>query len=207
VTDFAYSTGIRFCFGAVAAIVVADCSAGSQAPSDPSQAVPASGRAAVSRSFSPVASRPASWSPSQIARGKSWMKPNLGRQALMYVSNSNNGTVSVYAYNGGQSPSLVGTLTGFEYPATVCSDKNGNVYIGDFDTWTIYEYAHGGTTPIKTLDNNLSDATGCSVDPTTGNLAVVNYSSGIGNKNGNVAIYTNATGEPTYYQDATQTLT
>lgn len=34
------------------------------------------------------------------------------------------------------------------------------------------EYAHGGTTPLRTLDVTAGEPAGCSVDPTTGNLAV-----------------------------------
>jgi len=54
---------------------------------------------------------------------------------------------------------------------------------------TIYEYAHGGTSPIATL-NDPKTALGCAVDPTTGDLAA----SGDG-----VAIFKNASGNPTMY--------
>ena len=57
-----------------------------------------------------------------------------------------------------------------------CTDANGNVFISNDDN--VFEYAHGGTEPIATLDLPGSNAIGCSVDPTTGNLAVVFSGSG-----------------------------
>ena len=58
---------------------------------------------------------------------------------------------------------------------------------------TIYEYAHGGTSPIATL-SDPDFAWGCAVDPLTGNLAV---SGGI-----SVAIYQHASGAPTIYSNS-----
>jgi hypothetical protein len=116
------------------------------------------------------------------------------RHTLIYVS-SDDSDVYVFAYPSGK---LVQTLTGFESLGDICSDSNGNVWItnGATDTYksgTLIEYAHGGTTPIATLDDaHLPDA--CAVDPSTGNLAVVN-----GNGAASVAIYANAQGTPTYY--------
>jgi hypothetical protein len=73
----------------------------------------------------------------------------------------------------------------------LCSDKNGNVFVpvqNSSGTATIYEFNHDGH-----KINRLSDpgpAMGCSVDPTTGNLAVANAKSG-------VAVYANAQGDAT----------
>jgi hypothetical protein len=77
-------------------------------------------------------------------------------------------------------------------------DQAGNVYIADFGYRRVREYAHGGTKPFRTL--HPGDANGCSVDPTTGNLAVANLPNG-GSGTGNLAIYKNARGKPTYFSD------
>jgi hypothetical protein len=77
---------------------------------------------------------------------------------------------------------LVGTITLSAAAHDLCSDTSGNVWVVagilNGESW-VYEYAHGGTTPIKTLDVGNYVATGCSVDPATGNLAVVVYSAGV----------------------------
>ena len=87
---------------------------------------------------------------------------------------------------------LVGTLTGFNNPSGICSDVNGNVWITNSNAATIIEYAHGGTTPIATLNDSGQTPVDCAVDPTTGNLAAADYIS-------NVAVYQSAQGPPTYY--------
>ena len=61
-------------------------------------------------------------------------------------------------------------------------------------TGIILEFAHGGTQPIATLLGVRCEfPNGCSVDPTTGNLAVTNYSSNPAGP-GSIAIYTGARG-------------
>jgi hypothetical protein len=124
-------------------------------------------------------------------RGKSWMKPEAKSEDLLYIAAGlADGVVYVYTYPQGR---LVGTLTGFSEPFGECTNSTGDVFIvassNSSDSTTIYEYAHGGTSPIATLsDPNV--AFGCAVDPKTGNLAA----SGDG-----VAIYQHATGNPTMY--------
>jgi hypothetical protein len=122
----------------------------------------------------------------------SWMDSKASSQDLLYIAaGAVNGAVYVYSYPEGR---LVGTLTGFLEPFGECADSAGDVFVvayanSSMKSSTIYEYAHGGTTPIATLsDPNV--AFGCAVDPTTGNLAA----SGDG-----VAIYQHATGNPTMY--------
>jgi hypothetical protein len=132
----------------------------------------------------------------------SWIKPNLGHQALLYVGNYLNGTVSVFSYNAGRSPELVGTLSGFTAPLAACSDSNGNVFIGDSGTSTVSEFAHGATTPTRVLQDSQGSPQGCAVDPTTGNLAVMNWACSCGA--GNLAIYPNATGSPKIYTNPNQ---
>jgi len=105
-----------------------------------------------------------------------------------YVSGGCDG-VCVLAYPSGDliaSIRLKGTKEG------ACSDGAGNVFITN-DTQVV-EYAHGGTAPIATLALPGGAATGCAVDSTTGDLAVVFNASGIG-----VGIFPHASGPPTIY--------
>ena len=128
-------------------------------------------------------------------RGRSWMAPDAKTNDLLYISSNLNGDVYVYSYPYDR---LKGTLTGFSSPAGECVDKSGHVFITSKSG--ILEYAHGGTTPIATLkDAGLAE--GCSVDPKTGNLAVTNAST-LSSSQGNVAIYKDAKGSPTYRTDS-----
>jgi hypothetical protein len=124
--------------------------------------------------------------------GKSWMKPEAKRDGLIYATGGCLGTC-VFSY---PESKLVGTLDvgfGGSYSSSGdCTDGNGNIFISNNDN--VFEYAHGGTTPIATLDLPGSNAIGCSVDPTTGNLAVVFSGNGK-----NVAIFPAAMGTPTLY--------
>ena len=94
------------------------------------------------------------------------------RPSLLYISNWGTGDVTVYTYLNGSGLLLVGTLTGFSLPAGMCTDNMGNVWIVDANTRRLYEYAHGGTKPIETIQPHSGYPYSCSVDPTTGNLAV-----------------------------------
>jgi hypothetical protein len=112
---------------------------------------------------------------------------------LLYVGSQNYG-VFVLSYPQGK------TVTQFEPPNLVqgmCSDQSGDVFVlTEGDTGYIYEYAHGGTSPIETLEDEDDEPLACAVDPTTGDLAVVN------NDVGTIAVYPDAQGPPTYYNDA-----
>ena len=133
-------------------------------------------------------------------QGRSWMSPAAKSSNLLYISNPDpaNQAVFVFSYPRGQ---LVGTLTGIGYPQGECVDAAGNVFITSLQAQGIYEFAHGGTTPINTLtDPTAGDPEGCSVDPTTGNLAVTNFYGPGGVGQGDVLVYPNATGTPVQYQ-------
>lgn len=113
---------------------------------------------------------------------------------LLYVSSLATDSVYIYTYPQGR---IVGTLTGFIQPLGLCADSVGDVFVTasankSYSSGLIYEYAHGGTTPIATL-TDPGVAVGCAIDPKTGNLAA----SGNG-----VAIYKNAAGSPTYYSSS-----
>jgi hypothetical protein len=135
---------------------------------------------------------------------KSWLKSESSAKDLLYVSSAD-GNVYVYFYPQGQ---LAGTLTGFIDPLGECVDSSGDIFITSYSNFsftssTIYEYAHGGTSPISAL-NDPGVAYGCAIDSTTGDLAVANSSD---NTNpykkgyGDVAIFHHAEGTPTMYYD------
>jgi hypothetical protein len=133
--------------------------------------------------------------PSQMANvnedsSRSWIAPAAKADALVYVSPSEGPPkVEVYSW---KDHTLVGTLTGFVSPKHLCADKAGNVFIPDGDSSQIFEYAHGGTSPIQTLTDVDHTPIACSSDDVTGNLAVVDYDvKGFG-----IAIYHNASGKP-----------
>jgi hypothetical protein len=122
-----------------------------------------------------------------------WMLPAAKSEDLLYVSNVY--TITVYSYPKGK---LVGTLEDFDKPYGECVDKNGNVYVTDSTFDKIYEYAHGGTKPLRTLKDPGYVPYGCAVDPTTGDLAVGNYSDASA-REGNVVVYHKAKGSPKSY--------
>jgi hypothetical protein len=134
---------------------------------------------------------------------RSWMDPDAKSKDLLYVTNPGGNEVLVYSY---PQYKLVGTLGGLYYnffADGVCSDKQGNVWIVGNAGQELIEYAHGGTTPIATLSDPGYYPTACSVDPVTGNLAVANKETVNSTpQQGNVAVYTHATGTPTLYTDS-----
>jgi hypothetical protein len=139
-------------------------------------------------------SQPASHGQNAI-RG-SWMTPQAKKRSLIYVSSVLTNDVYAYSYSTHQ---LMGTLTGFETPYGLCTDKSGDVWIANDGASQMVEYAHGGTSSIATLGDPSDYPEGCAVDPVTGNLAVTNFSSTTGG--GNVVIYAGAQGSPQAYSD------
>ncbi|MBV9332571.1 MAG: hypothetical protein JO146_01045 [Candidatus Eremiobacteraeota bacterium] len=119
---------------------------------------------------------------------------------LLYAADGDKNAVFVFSYRGARH---LATLSGFYgSPLAVCSDRAGNVFVAVFASGgrsQIVEYAHGGTTPIQTLAAP-GEPTGCSVDPSTGNLAAAIYT--YSSSPGSVAVYPKATGTPTIYTDA-----
>jgi hypothetical protein len=122
--------------------------------------------------------------------------PDTKSQRLLYVSNDGSPfVVYVLSYPSGKK---VGTLDGFFGPGGECTEASGDVFITDTaegGAGYIYEYAHGGTSPIVTLDDPFTWPNGCAVDPTAGNLAVISV--------GGAAVFPNASGTPAAYTDST----
>ncbi|HEY2473474.1 MAG TPA: hypothetical protein VGI19_01615, partial [Candidatus Cybelea sp.] len=127
---------------------------------------------------------------------RSWMKAGMSKADLLYVADSDN-EVTVYDY---ASRDLVGVLTDFSQPMGECAGTNGNVYITDSAARKIFEYAHGGTKAMKTLNDAPDSPYACAVDPTTGNLAVANDDGS--SKEGNIKIWSKGSGTPSSYTDS-----
>ena len=124
----------------------------------------------------------------QPDHGRSWMSPDAKRaKKLLYVSDWATEDVFVYDYKNG---ALMGKLTGLHSPYGQCVDKKGDVWIISY-AGSVTEYAHGGTKPLKTLTTD-EQPVGCSVDPTTGNLAVAGFVK--------IYVFAHARREPRVYQ-------
>lgn len=112
---------------------------------------------------------------------------------LLYVSQYR-GAVTVLSYPEGKQ---IGSLSGFQLPTGLCSDKHGHVFVVDSQLQEIFEYMHGGTSAVATLDDTGNYPNGCAVDGHTGNLAVA----GGGFASANIAVYPKGSGSPTVYVD------
>ena len=120
---------------------------------------------------------------------------------LMYVLTTDN-DVLVLSYPDGSPVADISGLRGS--PISACSDSRGHVFVTTSyanSLGYIYEFAHGGTTPIATL-TDPGFPSGCSVDPTTGDLAVANQFSHVFGDAGNVAIFRHARGKAIPIKDA-----
>ena len=138
--------------------------------------------------------------PLNVVRDGAPAQPDAKAGALLYVSDTETSDVYVYTYPGGV---LKQTLGGFIDPGGECVDAKGNVFVTNTGGLDIVEYAHGASTPAATLKDPGYFPFGCSVDPTTGNLAVTNFSPASGSGSGNVVIYEHAKGKPKKgYRDA-----
>lgn len=196
-----FSDSLRYAVGCCVAIALLAACGGYEAPSGPFQQ---SGESRLSQlpaglaNTSGAATEATTFAHSD--HGPSWMTPGAATKDLLYISNYENSTVVVYSYPQGK---LVGTLTGFAAPDGVCSDAKGDVWIvnnSEVEGEDAVEYKHGGTKPIATVEDPGEIPVSCSVDPTTGNLAVTNIET-YGSGPGSVALYADAKGSATLYSD------
>ncbi|HEY6325362.1 MAG TPA: hypothetical protein VIW73_02455 [Candidatus Cybelea sp.] len=132
-------------------------------------------------------------------RGDSRMLSEAKSENLMYISDPATGGVLVYSYTPPRYR-FIGFLLGLAQPAGMCVDSRQNVYVtnGSFaGSQAVFEYAHGGTTPIRILGAG-GYPVDCAVDPATGNLAVIAFGARQGDF---VAIFEKARGKPRIYPD------
>jgi hypothetical protein len=165
---------VRCVVGAVAALALSGC--GNGAPSaGPGVQSPAAYRVSPSADVLALSNPLGSAPVRHLNRGKSWIRPDAAKQWLIYASDNSNGTIDIYNYRV-KAGKLYGQITGLATPYGQCVDGAGDVYVADSTTAKIYEYAHGGIAPIATASDEYGTPLGCSVDPTTGNVAVSNFS-------------------------------
>ncbi len=129
------------------------------------------------------------------ALGESRISPQSRRGDLLYVSDDGRAEIQVFSY---PRLKLVGTLTGVIDPEGECTDAAGDVFVANTGSDDVSEFAHGGDTPIANYVDPYHDPFACSVDPTTGNLAVTEY----GHLNSipdSVAIFSSPSSLPTQY--------
>jgi hypothetical protein len=115
---------------------------------------------------------------------------------LLYVSDAGANVVDIYSYPGG---TLLGKLSGFTNPTGLCTDPDRDVWVVDTTLSSLYEYPHGNNMRKASLKaQGAFDLLGCSVDPTTGDLAVAEI--GTPSAHGGVWVFKNAQGTPKKYK-------
>jgi hypothetical protein len=182
---------------AVTIAVLAACSSGSQPAFSPAGAGSAF-QSGVHGLLVPKSGALHDFGVIRQSHGRSWMTPDKKKKDLLYISDYDESVLDVYSY---PKLKMVGQVTGLSNPDGVCNDKKGNIWVDNNTGESLVEYKHGGTSPVKTLSDSNTYPVGCSVDPTTGNLAASNIFTFSGGQ-GSVAVYTGASGSPTLYQDA-----
>lgn len=206
----------RYAFGMCAAVgILAGCGGGAQSPLAPSGSFQQRGAQPLSRLSRGVINTaggfPSLGIPSAGSNdARSWMSTEAAKtKDLLYVSNLNQDssggyTVNVYSYPQG---ALMGVLKkDFSAPDGICVDKNNDVWIvNNGFSYGLVEYKHGGKSPIATLGRYAPSLIGCSVDLTTGDLAVTSYGTTDGSVLGSVSIYAHAKGAAKVYTDSEMT--
>ncbi len=129
-------------------------------------------------------------------RGTSWMLPEAKSENLLYVADYGSG-VLIYSYRPARIK-LVGYLSAPQLASGECVDNTQNVFVTSSED-EIFEYAHGGTSPIAILTDPVATPINCSIDSTTGSLAVVGYPD-LHEPYG-AEIYRKGRGKPTFYAD------
>jgi hypothetical protein len=125
----------------------------------------------------------------------SWMRPDAQSLDLLYVSDYETNDVDAYEYpSGAPAGVLKGILQNAVFPAGLCSDVAGDIFVPDSADSTVLVFAHGGTKPIRTLVDPNELPYSCAVDPLSGDLAVVNLESAMGP--GGISFYAHAHGQP-----------
>jgi hypothetical protein len=128
--------------------------------------------------------------------------PNCcARQKTLFVSDDLGEAVQMFDFPSG---AYIGALSappeGWALPGGMCTDGKGNVYITNEAQLTVDVYSHDGTF-LRALKADPAYPVACAFDRSTGDLAVSSVTD-VQNETGGISIYTNATGSPTRYTDA-----
>ncbi|HLY01426.1 MAG TPA: SMP-30/gluconolactonase/LRE family protein [Candidatus Cybelea sp.] len=106
-------------------------------------------------------------------RSVSSVSPNAkAAKMLLYVGDWSTNDVYLYDYKSGAP---VGTLTGNDEPYGMCVDAKGDMYVANFGSGTVNEYAHGGT--LIQSYSTAGELIGCAVDA-KGDVAATSFDPG-----------------------------
>jgi hypothetical protein len=128
---------------------------------------------------------------------------------LLYGSVLNRPTVTVFTYPEGVLQATFNTPNDATASGE-CADANGDVFVTAYTgaskaqfSGYVFEYEHGATSPSTSLSEGAYEPVACSVDPTTGNLAIANfYYNQSQDTAGNVAIFAGGQGQPSFFTDS-----
>ncbi|HEX3456576.1 MAG TPA: hypothetical protein VHR97_01350 [Candidatus Baltobacteraceae bacterium] len=148
---------------------------------------------------SPIAAPGAMPQASAIAKHaagrKSWMLPEAQNEDLLYIADPGTGGVIVYTYEPPRYK-FVGFLADATAPLGECVDKAQQIFVtnsGGFNGGAVtFVYEHGGVNPIRILGDPAGLPASCSVDATSGDLAVAGGYSGPAQ----LALYAKQKGRP-----------
>jgi hypothetical protein len=125
-------------------------------------------------------------------RGPSWIQPGAQSHNLLYISDGGGESLDIYLLPG---VTKTGEITDLEGPEGVCTDKTGAVWVVTWKDSKIIKYGHAGKKKLATLEASAGQRLlDCSVDPTTGNLAVTDLGGAAGA--GSLFVFAGATGNP-----------
>jgi hypothetical protein len=136
-------------------------------------------------------------------------KASSSSNDLLYGSVLNRPTVTMFTYPEGVLEATFDTPNDATASGE-CADASGNVFVtaytgaskGSFSGY-VFEYEHGATTPSASLSEGPYEPLACSVDLTTGNLAVANfYYNQSQDTAGNVAVFAGGQGQPSFFTDS-----
>lgn len=94
---------------------------------------------------------------------------------------------------------FIGKLTGMQYARGMCTDPAGDVYVTNFESADVLEFAVGQS-DARQINDVSPYPVDCSIDPAHGSLAVANQNGETEYSAGNVAIYKHAKGSPKTYR-------
>jgi DNA-binding beta-propeller fold protein YncE len=115
---------------------------------------------------------------------------------LLYVSEYGESELQIYSYPQNQLLQTIKNVV--YYPDGECTDAAGDVYVANTARDYVSEFAHGGTSPIASFVDKHRHPVTCSVDPTTGKLAVTEYGYDDSIRD-SIAIYSSPIDKPTQY--------
>jgi hypothetical protein len=139
-------------------------------------------------------------SPRTYTDRESWIKPEAtGKDLLYFSAAADQFGIYIFSFPKG---TLVGAIADYGYPQGLCSNAQGDVFVVDNIKQYVEDYAHGALLPKSIIKYPGGTPTGCAVDATTANLAVMNgedFASSPNSLYKYVWIYAHAKGKPKRY--------